>query len=156
MGKRLTISTVLTRTWHRFIQWSGFSGTDDSAEPVPEASLFRVLVVSAESGVAEYFALGLALHDYLHAVDSLDQALSSARQLVPNVALVDIDDDRLDGVAVAAALRPLCGGGAIFIALSRNHEHGPPQGFDFCIAPPAEPEQWPLVLANVMGGGRAP
>ncbi|MDR7332720.1 hypothetical protein [Roseateles asaccharophilus] len=145
----MAISAFLAKTWQRWTQWTGLS-RDGSPELIPEAPRFRVLVVSTDPDVAENIGLGLALSDHVQAVTSLDEALSSTRQLVPNVALVDIDDGQLNGIAVAAALRPLCGGGTIFVALSRSREHGLPEDFDFCIAPPAEPERWPRMLASVI------
>ena len=106
---------------------------------------YRVLVVDDNADAAEMLSIMLELHGHkvASALDGV-QALEVARQLVPDVVLLDIGMPRLDGFEVCRRLRDTELGRHMYIvaltgwAGENEREAALAAGFDAYLAKPAD------------------
>jgi PAS domain S-box-containing protein len=131
------------------------AATPPAPAPTPGPGL-RVLVVDDDDAVAESTAALLRLegHEVAKAASG-PQALEVARRFQPQVALLDIGLQGMDGYALAAALRRQTGGtpGLLLVAVSgyghdAARDRSRAAGFDLHLVKPVDPDELIAVVAR--------
>jgi len=134
--------------------------------PQPQAgpqSRRRILVVDDNVDAAQSlgFLLTLAGHE-LHVAHDGEQAVVMARDLQPDVALIDIGLPKLSGYEVAQLIRGEAWGGRVaLIALTgwgqdEDKRRALAAGFDFHLTKPVDPEHLEALIARGGAGGPGP
>lgn len=125
------------------------------AARVAQGGALRVLVVDDHHDGADTMAalLQAAGHGVTVAYDGV-QALAAAEQLRPQVVLIDIGMPRLDGCAVAAAIRAQDWGAAPYLIAvtgwgqAEDRQRTSACGFDRHLVKPIDPDQIVQMLAD--------
>jgi len=134
------------------------AGVAERASPAPAVAAVekrRILVVDDNVDAAQSlsFLLQLGGHE-LHVAHDGEAAVELARQLKPDIALVDIGLPKLNGYGVAQAIRAAPWGGlVVLIALTgwgqdEDKRRALEAGFDFHLTKPVDPDQVEALIAQ--------
>jgi signal transduction histidine kinase/CheY-like chemotaxis protein len=161
-GGRVSASSAGRGRGSEFCVWlpSRASGAviPEHCDPAPAASPVRkrrILVVDDNEDAAQSlgFLLELGGHD-LHIAHDGERALAMARELKPDIALVDIGLPKLNGYDVALSIRAEpWGARMVLIALTgwgqdEDKRRALEAGFDFHLTKPVDPDQVDALIRN--------
>jgi PAS domain S-box-containing protein len=134
------------------------AGAPERSAPEPQTAPVRtrrILVVDDNEDAAQSLGILLELAGHeLHLAHDGEQAVAMARQLQPDIALVDIGLPKLNGYGVAQSIRAAPGGEhMVLIALTgwgqdEDKRRALAAGFDFHLTKPVDPEQVAALIAQ--------